>query len=97
MGDLIMEENNVQAVQDKTTEVVSIGQWIGLFILLAIPIVGFIVWIVKLASSNTNKNVKNMLIAGLIVGAIVTVLMFVFGGAIMAIVYNNLGNMNVYY
>lgn len=55
---------------DSTTEVMSIGSYIGMFILSAIPVVNLICWIVWLASSNTNKNKKNFIWAQIIMIAI---------------------------
>ncbi len=65
---------NYPSYHDHTTDVLSVGQYIGIFILSAIPIVNLIVWIVWLASSSTNKNKKNYVIASLIMGLIATVL-----------------------
>ena len=55
---------------DSTTEVMSIGSYIGMFILSALPIVNLICWIVWLASPNTNKNKKNFIWAQIIMIAI---------------------------
>ena len=52
---------------DPTTEVMSVGEYIGMFILSSIPIVNIICWIVWLVSSNTNKNKKNYVIASIVV------------------------------
>ncbi len=51
---------------DPTTQVMSVGQYVGMFILSAIPIVNIICWIVWLCSSNTNKNKKNYIKASII-------------------------------
>ncbi len=55
---------------DSTKEVMSIGSYIGMFILSALPIVNLICWIVWLASPNTNKNKKNFIWAQIIMIAI---------------------------
>ena len=49
-------------VYDDTREVMSIGSYIAMFILSAIPIVNIICWIVWLVSPNTNKNKKNFIL-----------------------------------
>ena len=59
-----------QPVVDPTTEVMSVGSYIGMFILSAIPIVNIICWIVWLVSPNTNKNKKNYCIATIILWVI---------------------------
>ena len=57
-------------VYDDTREVMSIGSYIGMFILSAIPIVNIICWIVWLVSPNTNKNKKNFILAQIIIIAV---------------------------
>lgn len=57
-------------VCDDTREVMSIGSYIGMFILSAIPIVNIICWIVWLVSPNTNKNKKNFILAQIIIIAV---------------------------
>lgn len=57
-------------VYDDTREVMSIGSYIGMFILSAIPIVNIICWIVWLVSPNTNKNKKNFILAQIIIMAV---------------------------
>lgn len=59
---------------DPTTAVMSVGSYIGMFILSAIPIVNIICWIVWLVSPNTNKNKKNYCIATIVLWAIGVVL-----------------------
>ena len=65
-------------------EPVSIGEWVATFILSCIPVVGFIMLIVWLASSNTKKSKKNYLIASLIIGVIMGVLIGVAVGVMTA-------------
>ena len=48
----------------------SVGEYIGLFILSSIPVVNIICWIVWLCSSTTNKSIKNFLVAEIVVYAI---------------------------
>lgn len=62
---------------DKTSEVMSVGQYIGMFILSAIPVVNLICWIVWLVSPNTNKNKKNFIIAQIVLTIICIALIFV--------------------
>lgn len=61
---------------DPTTEVMSVGQYIGMFILSAIPLVNVICWIVWLCSPHTNRNKKNYIKANIILwvlGVVLTV------------------------
>ena len=55
-----------QQPYDPTTEVMSIGSYILMFVLSAIPVVNIICWIVWLVSPNTNKNKKNFIWAQII-------------------------------
>jgi hypothetical protein len=71
-----------QPQYDPTKEVMSVGQYIITFILSAIPVVNVICWIVWLASSNTNKNKKNYLIA-IIVLWIIGIVISVVAGVLM--------------
>lgn len=61
---------NQQPTFDSTYQVMSIGSYVGMFILSAIPIVNIICWIVWLCSKDTNKNKKNYIIASIILFAI---------------------------
>ena len=63
---------------DPTTQVMSIGQYVGMFILSALPVVNLICWIVWLCSPNTNKNKKNFIWANIIMWVIAVVIMTVF-------------------
>ncbi|MCI6353556.1 hypothetical protein [Eubacterium coprostanoligenes] len=66
-----------QQPYDPTTEVMSIGSYILMFILSAIPVVNIICWIVWLVSPNTNKNKKNFIWAQIIMVAVVYVAVIV--------------------
>lgn len=55
---------------DNTSKPVTVGKWVGLLILSAIPVVNIICWIVWLCSSTTNKSIKNFLVAEIVVYAI---------------------------
>ena len=63
---------------DPTTQRMSIGQYVGMFILSALPVVNLICWIVWLCSPNTNKNKKNFIWANIIVWVISVVAMSLF-------------------
>lgn len=63
---------------NQTDEVMSVGSYIGMFLLSAIPIVNIICWIVWLVSPNTNKNKKNYIIANIIIYAVMILLGIVF-------------------
>ena len=59
-----------QPIYDPTKEVMSVGSYVLMFILLSIPVVNVICWIVWLVSPDTNKNKKNYVIANIIIYAI---------------------------
>ena len=81
-----------QQPYDKTREVMSVGSYIGMFILSAIPVVNVICWIVWLVSSNTNKNKKNFLIAYIILW-VIGIVISIAGVAIAAALGYNIGEM----
>lgn len=56
----------------------SIGQYVGMFILSALPVVNLICWIVWLCSPNTNKNKKNFIWANIIMWVISVVVLALF-------------------
>ena len=70
--------------QDPASQVMSVGQYIGLFILSAIPVVNVICWIVWLCSPNTNKNKKNYIIANIVIWIITAVLSIIAAVAMAA-------------
>lgn len=72
-----------QPVYDPTREVMSVGSYVLMFILLSIPVVNVICWIVWLVSPNTNKNKKNYVIANIIIYAI-SVGVLILAGIVMA-------------
>lgn len=76
-----------QKPYDATTEVMSVGSYIGVFILSAIPIVNIICWIVWLVSPNTNRNKKNYIIANIVlfIIAIVAAVILSLAGAAFGI------------
>ena len=63
---------------DPTTQVMSIGQYVGMFILSALPVVNLICWIVWLCSPNTNKIKKNFIWANIIMWVISVVVLSLF-------------------
>ena len=69
---------------DPTTAVMSVGEYIGMFILSAIPFVNVICWIVWLVSAKTNRNKKNFIIAQIVLWVIVVVLTVV-AAVVMAV------------
>lgn len=64
------QPQNVAQSYDNTSKPVTVGKWVGLLILSAIPVVNIICWIVWLCSSTTNKSIKNFLVAEIVVYAI---------------------------
>lgn len=72
-----------QPVYDPTREVMSVGSYVLMFILLSIPVVNVICWIVWLVSPDTNKNKKNYVIANIIIYAI-SVGVLILAGIVMA-------------
>lgn len=72
-----MEQEN-RPVQDNNqvplAQILTIGNWIVTFILLAIPLVNIIMLIIWAASSSENPNRKNFAIASIIMWAIAIVL-----------------------
>ena len=63
---------------DPTTQVMSVGEYIGLFILSSIPVVNIICWIVWLCSDSTNKNKKNYIKANIVIWVLSVVLLVLF-------------------
>lgn len=69
-------------------KVMSVKDWIIVFLIMMIPIVNIVMWIKWLVSDKTNQNLKNFLISGLVmmaIGFVVWFLLFFFVfGAMMA-------------
>ena len=82
------------AFYDSTTSVMSVGQYIGLFILSSIPGINLICWIVWLASPNTNKNKKNYIKAVIVMWVIGLVLTIGAAVLLAAMGYNITEMMN---
>jgi len=66
--------------------------YVGMFLLMSIPLVNFIVMLMWLFGSNVNKNKKNFAIAIVIMTIIGIVIGIVFGGIIAAIFANLMDN-----
>ncbi|WP_296080448.1 hypothetical protein [uncultured Eubacterium sp.] len=78
-----------QQPYDPTTEVMSIGSYILMFVLSAIPVVNIICWIVWLVSPNTNKNKKNFIWAQIIMVAVAYVAVIVLATTSLGVNYLN--------
>ena len=76
------QERNDYYPYQNVAPVMSIGQWLVTFLLMAIPIVNIIMIIVWLTSKDENSNRKNWVLAYLIVIAISFVLTFIIFGSI---------------
>ena len=84
-----MDQNNYQQppyaqaqYYDPTTEVMSVGSYVWMFILSAIPLVNLVCWITWLVSPNTNKNKKNFIKAQIVLW-VLSVVLTVVGVVIM--------------
>ena len=67
-------------MDNRSAPVISLGEWIITFIVLAIPLVNIIMLFVWGFSSGTNPSKQNFCRAALILYAICFVLFFLFGG-----------------
>ena len=70
---------------DPTTQVMSVGEYVGMFILSSIPVVNIICWIVWLCSQSTNKK-KNYVIANIVLWVISIVALI-----IVSVIFSALG------
>ena len=75
---------NMYPQYDNTNKVLSVGEYIGMFILSAIPVVNIICWIVWLLGSNVNKNKRNYVIAQIVMTIIIWLIVIVFGVLVSA-------------
>ena len=67
--------------------------YIGYNILFALPMVGLICMLI-FAFSSKNRNLKNYALSYLVVMLVLTVVLFLFGGLLMAFITNEYGSMN---
>lgn len=70
--------------------------YVGMFILMAIPLLNFIMMLMWIFGSQVNRNKKNFAIAVLVMAVISIVLSFVLGGAIAAILVPLMEDMEFY-
>ena len=77
-------------------EPVRVGEWIGTFILTAIPIVGIIMLFVWAFGDSAPASKKNWAIATLIWYAIMIVLAIIFFGVFISIIGSMFGELNTY-
>ncbi len=82
-----MEELNVQSTYSND-QPMTVGQWVGTMLLLAIPLVNIILLFVWAFGSGTNTNKKNYCRATLIIAAVViaiyVVILLIFGAAMLS-------------
>lgn len=64
-------------------KVLSVKDWLKVWLIMMIPIVNIVMWIKWLVSDKTNYNLKNYLISCLVVMAIGALLWFMFFGVMM--------------
>jgi len=67
-------------MENRSAPVISLGEWIITFIVLAIPLVNIIMLFVWGFSSSTNPNKQNFCKATLIIYLVAIVCFFLFGG-----------------
>lgn len=64
----------------QTEDVMTVGEWVGVLVVLGIPFVNIIMYFVWAFSSNSNQNLSNFCKATLVIGLIVFGLSILFGG-----------------
>ncbi|NLC02659.1 MAG: hypothetical protein GX787_00070 [Tissierellia bacterium] len=64
----------------RTDSVMTVGEWIGVLIVLGIPIVNIIMYFVWAFSSTTNENLSNFCKATLLIALIVFAFALLIGG-----------------
>lgn len=82
-----LEENEVKQVNRKndSDEVVSVGEWLVTSLIMAIPLVNFVMVFVWAFGGGTKKSKANFFKAAIIMMIISTVLAFIFIGSLMAL------------
>ena len=83
--------------QKPDSDPLRVGQYIGMLILMCVPILNIILLFVWSFGSSANLNKKNSARASLILGAIGLILSIVFGTALSGIIEELLGGMGGYY
>jgi hypothetical protein len=76
------------------TEPLRVGQYIGMFLLLCIPIVNLILLLVWSFGSSVNRNKKNYARAILILSVIAIVISIIFGAALISALVGLLNNLS---
>ena len=74
-----------------------VGQYIGMLLLMCVPILNIILLFVWNFGGSVNLNKKNFARASLVLGAIGLILSIVFGAALSSIIGELLGGMGGYY
>ncbi len=73
--------NNHKGPSGRNTEdIMTVGEWIGVIIVLAIPILNVVMYFIWAFSSGTNENLKNFCRASLILAGIAIFLGVLLGG-----------------
>jgi uncharacterized membrane protein len=85
-----------QPMNDTRLQPLGVGSYIGMFLLMAIPLVNIILLIVWAVSSDVNKNKKNFAIASIILGIIMTIIGFLLSGVIIALITAMSGSFQTY-
>ena len=73
----------------RNDEIMSVGQWIGVLLILGIPIVGVIMYLVWAFSDTTNENLRNFCKASLLITLIVFSIAILLGGC-SALLFSNM-------
>jgi hypothetical protein len=79
------------------TEPLRVGQYIGMLLLMCVPILGVILLFVWSFGGSVNLNKKNYARAMLIVCAIGLILSIIFGAALTSAIREMLGGIEIYY
>jgi hypothetical protein len=68
----------------------SVGGWIIFWILMAIPVINVIVFLVILCSKDSNRTLRNMLLAGIVLAVIAVVLVMTILAPIIAPIWDEI-------
>lgn len=82
-----MDMNNYEVKENE--KILKIKDWVKINLLMMIPIINIIMCIIWLVSDKTNKNLKNFLMASLIILAIFFVVYLILAFLILSLVYFN--------